>query len=83
MMLGNLKITEIEKRLGVEFPKKLIEFMEERHQESANNVQKGKWHCFDLPFTLVCGDMETASEIHNHLKDLDGFKTTIQIALQG
>jgi hypothetical protein len=82
MMLGNVKIEEMQSRLGVEFPEKLVAFMEASHQAQANNIAPGKWHCFDMPFTLVCGDMETATTIHNHLKDLSGFKTTLQISLQ-
>ena len=69
IMLGNLNVAEIEKRLGIEFPNDLKEFMKSSHQSNADNIQKGKWHCFDMPFQLVCGDMETAQKIYNHLKD--------------
>lgn len=26
----------------------------------------GKWHCFDIPFLIMCGDSETAS----HFRDI-------------
>ncbi len=81
-MLGNLTIEEMQKRAGVIFPQELVEYMQRRKQESASNVKAGKWHCFDLPFTLVCGDRETATEIFKYLKPLSPkFKEKMQIAL--
>jgi hypothetical protein len=69
MMLGNLTVSQIEKRLGIEFPKDTREFMKKTHQPNASNIEKGKWHCFDMPFNLVCGDMDTATKIFNSVKD--------------
>lgn len=69
IMLGNLNVSQIEKRLGIEFPEDVREFMKQTHQASANKIEKGKWHCFDIPFNLVCGDMETATKIFSSVKD--------------
>ena len=69
IMLGNLSVSQIEKRLGIEFPEEIREFMKKTHQPEANNIGKGKWHCFDIPFNLVCGDMETATKIFNSVKE--------------
>jgi len=69
MMLGNLNTEQIEKRLGITFPEEIKEFMRRTHQSRAENIEKGKWHCFDMPFVLVCGDMEIATKIFNSLKD--------------
>jgi len=69
MMLGNLSVCQIEKRLGIEFPLEIKEFMIKTNQSNASNIEKGKWHCFDLPFTLVCGDLEIATKIFNSIKD--------------
>ena len=80
--LGNLSIEEIESRAGVSFPEELKKYMDTRRQESASNIKNGKWHCFDIPFILVCGDIEVATEIHNHLKDFSSdFKEQLQIAI--
>lgn len=80
--LGNLSINEIEKRSGVEFPKELKDYMEPTRQQSASNIKKGEWHCFDIPFVLVCGDMQTATEIHGHLKEFSSdFKEPLQISI--
>lgn len=81
-MLGNLSIEEMECRSGVKFPDELVEYMTPRKQEQAGSVGNGKWHCFDIPFNLVCGDMETATEIHNHLSPFSkDFKKPLQISL--
>lgn len=68
IMLGDLKINEIEKRLGIDFPDEIREFMKGTHQCNASNIAKGKWHCFDMPFHLVCGDIEVATKIFNSVK---------------
>ena len=83
MLLGNLNIEQIEKRSGVTFPKELKDYMKTRQQQSASNIKSGHWHCFDIPFNLVCGDRETAVEIHKHLAPLSSeFKEKLQISLQ-
>ena len=81
--LGNLTISEIENRSGIKFPENLILFMEKRHQDNANKINKEKWHCFDIPFILVCGDLYTANIIYNFLKPYTkDFKEPLQIAIQ-
>ena len=83
MMLGNLSIKQIQERTGVDFPKELIEYMEVRHQSKAEGVLSGQWHCFDIPFTLLCGDMETAQNIYDYLKPLtNDFKQQMQISIR-
>ncbi len=69
MMLGNLSVNQIEKRLGIEFPEEIRELMNKTHQPSAQNILKGKWHCFDIPFNIVCGDIEIATKIFESVKD--------------
>jgi cell wall assembly regulator SMI1 len=82
MMLGNLSVNQIEERLGIEFPEDIKEFMKKTHEPNASNIPKGKWHCFDLPFNLVCGDIETATTIFNSVKEKsDECKATLQFSL--
>jgi hypothetical protein len=82
IMLGNLTVDEIEERAGVRFSPELKELLEATHQQAADNIQDGKWHCFDIPFVLLCGGMPLAQSIYDHVKnDADKFKTTLQIAL--
>jgi hypothetical protein len=82
IMLGNLTVSEIEKRTGVIFPEELKQLMEKTHQHEASNISNGKWHCFDIPFVLVCGGMPLAQEIYDHLRIKSGeFKEKMEIAL--
>lgn len=83
IFLGNLSVTEIQTRAGVEFPAELIEWMNQNKQESASNIKPGLWHCFDIPFFLACGDMETAVFVYSHLKELSSsFKEVMNIGIQ-
>lgn len=80
MMLGNMSVKDMEARAGVKFPDELIEYMNLRRQEHATNISADEWHCFDIPFYLLCGSQEVASEIFRHLGPLSAeFKTTLQI----
>ena len=80
--LGNLNVNDIQKRAGVEFPKELVEYMEPRQQALASNIKEGFWHCFDIPFVLMCGDRDTAEEIYKYLVPLSkSFKEELQISL--
>lgn len=82
LYLGNLSIEDMERRIGIDFTEELKEYMVPRKQEKASNIKKGKRHCYDIPFVLICGDMETATEIHKQLKDFSSdFKEPLQIAL--
>jgi len=84
MMLGNLSINEIEKRMGVVMPDDTKEFMAKSHQSRAENISAGKWHCFDIPFVLLCGDVETAQNIYDGIKHLSSdIKCQLQISIQG
>ena len=79
---GNLTIEEMEKRLGITFPSELREYLEKNHQPKAEGVKRGQWHCFDAPFVLAVGDMETAQMIVNYLKPFaKDVKTFFQVAV--
>ncbi len=83
MMFGNLNLSQIQARTGVDFPEALIEYMNPKNQTSAKGIQSGFWHCFDMPFTLVCGDMQTAQEIYKYLGPLSSkFKKRMDIAVE-
>jgi len=82
MYIGNLCIEEIENRTGVQFSEELRSYMKPRRQEKAANVAEGKWHCFDMPFILVCGDIKTAVTIFEQLNcHSDEFKERLQIGV--
>lgn len=82
IMLGNLTVSQIEKRAGVVFSEALKEILNSTHQASATKIAEGRWHCFDIPFTLVCGGMPLAEKIYEHLSTHSKeFKEPLQIAL--
>lgn len=83
IMFGNLSIDEMQFRAGVAFPAELVEWMKDRRQEKCSNIEPGKWHCFDAPFMIVCGDMQTAEKIYGHLKPITrDFAVKMQISVQ-
>lgn len=83
IMIGDMSVDDIEKRLGIEFPEEIREFMRKTHQENASKIKIGKWHCFDIPFSIVCGDKETATKIYNSVKDRsEECKAQLQFSLQ-
>ena len=80
LFLGNLSTEEIETRSGVKFPKALKDFMKSRRQEKASHIESGKWHGFDAPFAIVCGDRATAEKIFSYLSPFSkDFKEALQI----
>jgi hypothetical protein len=60
----------------------LKQLLESTHEENAQHIPPGKWHCFDLPFVLVCGNIEIAQQIFDYLKPMSAqFKQPLSIAL--
>ena len=82
MMLGNLSVKQMEERMGIEFPEELKEILNKYHQHEANNIKEGFWHCFDFPFTMVCGGNDLARLIFNHLSPMqDLISTPLQLSV--
>ena len=42
MMLGNLTVQQIERRLGINFPDDIRKFMKKSHQSNAQIIKKNK-----------------------------------------
>lgn len=61
-MLGNQTPEQIEARLNITLSDEHKNELKESWQQKAEDIENGKWHCFDIPFMLVCGDMETAKK---------------------
>ena len=75
IMLGNLTLKQIEDRTGISVSADDRAELNEMRQEKAENIAPGKWHCFDLPFILVCGDKPTAEKVVKILSKYDWSKT--------
>lgn len=84
MMLGNLSISQIERRLGIELTEENREFLNKTHQEEANRIISGKWHCFDIPFFFACGGSAFAKEIIDIFSPYSNkVKIPMQIGVEG
>lgn len=71
IMLGNLTVDEIENRLDIKLSEEDRKTLLESRQEKAENIADGKWHCFDLPFMIVCGDKATAEKYNKMFSAYD------------
>ena len=81
--LGNLSVEQMQSRARVEFPVELVEYLNERRQENAGRLARDTWHCFDIPFVLVCENMEMAQKVYDQLKDKsEKFEEALQISVQ-
>ena len=84
IMLGNLTIDQMEARTGITFSEEFKILLKETYQANAEHIAPNKWHCFDIPFTLVCGNMEIAQKIYDYLKhEAKNFKEPLQISING
>lgn len=68
ILLGNLTVQKIEKRLGIVLTDDEKNFLNSTYQAKAEKIAKDKWHCFDIPFNIVCGSMEFATKVYEVLK---------------
>lgn len=76
IMLGNLTLKQIEERTGIIVSDEDREELNDMRQEKAEDIVSGKWHCFDLPFMIVCGDKPTAEKVVKILSAYDWTKAT-------
>ena len=82
ILLGNMSVEEIEKRLNIELTDEERLFLSNTRQQEAANIAEDKWHCFDMPFVIVCGSYDFAVKVHEILKSYSSkMKGTIQIAI--
>lgn len=83
VMLGNLSVQQIEERLGIKLTDEERAFLSSLRQERAEKIAKDKWHCFDIPFVMVCGSRETAMKICEILRPYESKMTrAIRIAIE-
>lgn len=54
--LGNLSIEELQKRTGWNFSKKDYDFLVKHRQDNAQIIEKDKFHIFDIPLMVLCGE---------------------------
>ena len=82
ILLGNLTVKQIEERLGIELTNEERQFFIDTKQERAENVDENRWHCFDIPFNMICGSMEFATKVYEMLKPYsDKMNESLQISI--
>ena len=67
MKIGDFNTTDIEKKLNITLSDTDRDKLESMRQSKANDIIPGKWHCFDMPFQILCGDKGTASLVYDIL----------------
>ncbi len=65
--LGNLSVEQIEREYDVVFSEEDKQWLNEHHQDNADNIRKDKYHFFDIPRIIVAGSAEFAKELYNRL----------------
>lgn len=65
--LGNLSVNQIEERLNIILTDMERDNLSKMRESNACNIPDGKWHCFDIPFMIMCGSKETAIIIRDIL----------------
>lgn len=83
IMLGNLSLTQIQDRCGMTFQDEVVEYLKKTYEPNAD-VQAGteKWHGFDLPFCIFCGNIEMARYLNTELSKLDWTKCKESLQIQ-
>lgn len=79
--LGNVTMEQLQERVGTVFEPEDIARLKKTHSDNAEVAGKDEWHCFDMPFTLVCGSRETAENVVDILKNYAG-KFTRRVAVE-
>jgi hypothetical protein len=83
MLLGNLTTKQLQERLGITLQDNEETTLESMRQNNAQSIAKDKWHCFDIPLTMLCGSIETATKICEILKPYSKFmKEQLQISIE-
>jgi len=65
IMLGNLTPDQIARRLKIELTEEHKKQLLDAWQQKAEDIAKDKWHCFDIPFMMVCGSKSTAERFRD------------------
>lgn len=83
MMLGNLSVKQMEERMGIEFPDELKDILIKCHQHNVSiEMREGFWHCFDMPFNMVCGGKDLAQLVSDHLSPMiDDIITPLNVSI--
>ena len=71
IMLGNQTPDQIARRLKIELSEEHKTQLMESWQQKAEEIAPDKWHCFDIPFMMVCGNKATAERFRDLFMEYD------------
>lgn len=80
--LGNLSVKQIEARLGITLTDQERDELEAIREQTTEKVHgRDVWHCYDIPFVIVCGSYEVCVKIRDIMSPYAGqMKGELQIA---
>lgn len=78
ILLGNLTVKDFEEKHGFTLSDDDRAALESMRQDSAQKIEKGKFHIFDMPRNIVCGDSDTCQKVYDILK---GYKIKGKVGL--
>lgn len=65
--LGNLSVEHIEKEYCVSFSEEDKKWLLEHYQDKAEDIEKDKWHFFDIPRIVIVESQEFRKELYSRL----------------
>lgn len=65
--LGNLSVEQIEKEYCVSFSEEDKNWLLEHYQDKAEDIEKDKWHFFEIPRVAIVGSQEFGQELYSRL----------------
>lgn len=80
ILLGNLSVRELEEKHGFTLSDEDRQALESMRQSSAQKIEDGKFHIFDMPRHILCGSYDTAVKVHEILKKYE-IKGSIGISI--
>lgn len=66
--IGNFTAHRMASEMGIELTQEDEKALEEIRQDDAQRIQPGKYHCFDIPRVIMCGDIDTCYKVAAILK---------------
>ena len=71
IMLGNQSPMQIAQRLRITLSEEHKKMLMDSWQQKAEDIADDKWHCFDIPFMMVCGSKATAERLRDLFMEYD------------
>ena len=79
VLLGNLRVEQLEERLGISLTDKERETLKDLRESTCDKVDgNNKIHIYDIPFMIVCGNPEARKTV---IEILTPYSDKMQTAL--